>query len=80
MHDDDPAIWLLIIQIDALVTQLITKSQKGSMIETLYGTLAASHDRPNLRIRHILDELQNEKILSFGRQTPDEFEERILFL
>ena len=59
---------------------LITEGQKSTMIETLYGTFAPSHDGPNLRIRQILDELQNEKILSFGGQTPDKPEQRILFL
>jgi hypothetical protein len=79
-HDDDLVIWLLIVQIDALVTQLITERQKGTMIKTFYGTFAASHNGADFRVRHILDELQNEKILAFGGQAADEPEKRILFL
>jgi len=50
------------------------------MIETFYSSFTASHDLANLRIRHIFDKLQDEKILSLGWQTPDEPEKRFLFL
>ena len=50
------------------------------MIETFDSAFTASHDRADLGIRHVLDELQDEEILSFCRQTPDEPEKRILFL
>ena len=63
-----------------LITQLVTEGQKRAVIETFYGTFAASHDGADLGIRHVLDELQDEKVLSFRGQAPDEFEKRILLL
>jgi hypothetical protein len=59
---------------------LIAERQERAVIETFDSTFAASHDRTNLSIRHILNEFQDQKILSFGRQPSDEAEERILFL
>ena len=79
-HDDDLNNWLLIIQIDVLVTQLIAESQERTMIQTFDSAFTASHDRADLRIREVLDELQDEEILSFAGQAPDKAQERILFL
>src|SRR4030067_106820 len=71
---------LLTVQVDILIANLVTKRQKRSMIEAFYSSFTASHDLANLRIRHIFDKLQDEKILSLRRQASDETEKRFLFL
>src|SRR5687768_2580958 len=50
------------------------------MIETFYSSFTASHDLANLRIRHIFDKLQDEKILSLRWQASDEPKKRFLLL
>jgi len=71
---------LLTVQVDILITDLVAQRQKRSMIEAFYSSFTASHDLANLRIRHIFDKLQDEKILSLRRQASDETEKRFLFL
>jgi len=71
---------LLTVQVDILITDLVAQCQKRSMIEAFYSSFTASHDLADLRIRHIFDKLQDEKILSLWRKASDEAEKRFLFL
>lgn len=71
---------LVIIQTNMLITDLVTKRQKGSMVKAFHRSFTASHDLTDLRIRHVLHKFQDEEILSFRWQASDQFEQRVLLL
>jgi hypothetical protein len=50
------------------------------VVQALDRAFTASHDLSDLGIRHVFDKFQDEQILSFTGQAPDEFEKRFLLL